>query len=117
MTIAKPSAACTGSTSEAGVQRLYASNYELTILHVLAPDEVEPALEGDLKLLDSESSSTVEITADYDLLDRYRTRVRDWQAEWARYCSARGISYLPISTAEPFEELVLGYLRRRQVLR
>lgn len=102
---------------QAGIQRLSQNNYEITILHLLAPDELEPALEGDLRLLDSETNSTVEITADYDLLDRYRARVRTWQADWARYCAARGIAYLPISTAEPFEELVLGYLRRQQVLK
>lgn len=102
---------------QAGIQRLSARNYEITILHLLAPDELEPALEGDLRLLDSETNATVEITADYDLLDRYRTRVRDWQAEWARYCAARGIYYLPISTAQDFQDLVLGYLRRQQVLK
>lgn len=101
----------------AGIQRLSASNYEITILHLLAPDELEPALEGDLRLLDSETNATVEITADYDLLDRYRTRVRAWQAEWARYCTARGIYYLPISTSQDFQELVLGYLRRHQILK
>jgi uncharacterized protein (DUF58 family) len=99
------------------VQRLSEQNYEVTLLHVLAPDELEPALEGDLKLLDSETSGTIEITADYDLLERYRERVREWQGEWARFSSARRINYLPISTAQPFEELVLGYLRRQQVLK
>jgi uncharacterized protein (DUF58 family) len=102
---------------QAGIQRLSQNNYEITVLHVLAPDELEPALEGDLRLLDSETNSTVEITADYDLLDRYRARVRDWQSDWARFCSARGIYYLPISTAQDFQELVLGYLRRQQLLK
>ncbi|MBI4670342.1 MAG: DUF58 domain-containing protein [Chloroflexi bacterium] len=104
------------------VQRLSEQQYEITMLHLLSPDELEPALEGDLKLLDSEIESTgfaatVEVTADYDLLERYRTRVREWQSEWARYCAARNISYLPITTAQAFEELVLSFLRKHQILK
>ncbi len=98
------------------LQRL-SEHYEITVLHILAPDELEPALEGDLKLRDSENNSTIEITADYDLLERYRAHVRAWQAEWTRFCNARAITYLPITTAQSFEELVLGYLRRQQVLK
>jgi uncharacterized protein (DUF58 family) len=102
---------------QTAIQRLSEQRYEITILHVLAPDELAPTLEGDLKLLDSENDSTVEITADYDLLERYRARVREWQMEWARFCGARGIPYLPVSTAQSFQELVLDYLRRQHVLK
>jgi len=116
-----PSSLRAGSWQSAA-QRLSERHYEITILHLLSPDELEPALEGDLKLLDSEIESTgfaatVEVTADYDLLERYRARVREWQGEWARFCAARNINYLPITTAQPFEELVLNYLRRQQVLK
>lgn len=99
------------------IQKLSERNYEITLLHILAPDELEPALEGDLKLLDSENNSTIEITADYDLLERYRTRVREWQNDWSRFSSARGINYLPITTSQSFEELVLNYLRKQQILK
>lgn len=102
---------------QSAIQRLSEQRYEITLLHVLAPDELEPALEGDLKLLDSENNSTIEITADYDLLERYRARVGEWQADWSRFSGARGINYLPITTAQSFEELVLNYLRKRQVLK
>ena len=99
------------------IQKLSERNYEITLLHLLAPDELEPALEGDLKLLDSETNSPIEITADYDLLERYRARVREWQSEWSHFSSARGINYLPITTSQSFEELVLNYLRRQQILK
>ncbi len=102
---------------QSAAQRLSERHYEITILHLLSPDELEPALEGDLKLLDSENQAAIEVTADYDLLERYRARVREWQSEWARFCAARNINYLPITTAQPFEELVLNYLRKQQVLK
>lgn len=100
-----------------GIQRLAASRYDVTVLHILSPQELVPELEGDLKLLDSETSRAVEVTADYDLLSRYRARVRDWQGEWQQFCSARAIAYAPVDTSQPFEDLVLSFLRRRGILR
>lgn len=100
-----------------GIQRLAERRYEITLLHILAPQEVNPELEGDLKLVDSESSEDVEITADFDLLARYRARVQTWQAEWAQFCAARAINYAPIETSLPFEELVLSFLRKRGIVK
>lgn len=102
---------------QAGIRYLHERDYEITVLHLLSPDELEPALEGDLKLLDSERDTPVEITADFDLLERYRTRVREWQADWTRFCAARAINYVPITTAQPFQDLILSFLRTRAVLK
>jgi hypothetical protein len=100
-----------------GIQRLAERRYEVTVLHILSPQETSPELEGDLKLVDSETSADAEITADFDLLSRYRARVQDWREDWARFCSARAIIYAPIETSLPFEDLVMAFLRQRGVLR
>lgn len=100
-----------------GIQRLAGRHYEMTLLHLLAPQELDPELDGDLKLVDSETDATVEITADFDLLSRYRARVQTWQSEWQQFCAARAINYAPITTSLPFEELVMSFLRKRGILR
>ncbi|CAG0937295.1 hypothetical protein TFLX_06218 [Thermoflexales bacterium] len=100
-----------------GIQRLAGRHYEITLLHLLAPQEIDPELDGDLKLVDSETEAAVEITADFDLLSRYRTRVQTWQSEWQQFCAARAINYAPIATSLPFEELVMSFLRTRGILR
>jgi len=100
-----------------GLQRLAGRHYEITLLHLLAPEEIDPELEGDLKLVDSETEAAVEITADFDLLSRYRARVQAWQSEWQQFCAARAINYAPIATSLPFEELVLSFLRKRGILK
>ena len=100
-----------------GIQRLAGRHYEITLLHLLAPQEIDPELDGDLKLVDNETESAVEITADFDLLSRYRTRVQTWQSEWQQFCAARAINYAPIATSLPFEELVMSFLRTRGILR
>ncbi|MEZ4658873.1 MAG: DUF58 domain-containing protein [Caldilineaceae bacterium] len=100
----------------AGLNALAAKGFEVTVLHLLAPQEVNPQLAGDLKLLDAETAAAVEITADFDLLERYGQNLRDWQAEVGRFCAARAMHYIPVQTSIPFEELLFAILRRRGVL-
>ena len=96
---------------------LAAKGYEITLLHTLSPDEINPNLSGDLKLLDSESGMEIEITADYDLLQRYRRGLAEWQAELRQFCGARGMHYVPVETTVPLEELLFAWMRQNQVIR
>jgi len=100
-----------------GLRSLARRRYEITILHILSPDEIDPTLSGDLKLIDTETSAAVEITADFDLLARYKTGLAEWQEEIRRFCGARGMHYVPIVTSLPFDELLFAWLRRYMVLK
>jgi uncharacterized protein (DUF58 family) len=108
-----------------GLQTLASRGFEVTVLHILSPDEVNPEASEwlsagptrDFKLLDSETDAEVEITADYDLLERYRDGLTAWQEELRRFCGARGIHYVSIETSLPFEELLFALLRQRGVLK
>jgi len=100
-----------------GLRALAMQGFEVTLLQILAPEELDPTLNGDFKLLDSENNSEVEITADYELLQRYQRNRQAWQSEIQKFCSARQMHYIPVDTAYPFEELFFSMLRRRGVLR
>jgi uncharacterized protein (DUF58 family) len=100
-----------------GLRALAGRGFEVSVIHILSPDELEPEISGDLKLLDSESRSEVEITAEYDLIERYKAGLADWQAEIHQFCAARGINYAPVSTSLPFEELIFAWLRRQGILK
>lgn len=100
-----------------GLRALATRGFEVSVIHLLAPDEVEPDLTGDLKLIDSEDASAVEITADYDLLARYKQGLADWRANLNHFCSARSMLYIPLTTAMPLEELLFAWLEQQGVLR
>ena len=87
------------------------------ILHVLSPDELQPPLAGDLKLVDVETGEDAEISLDGTTLAAYDQRLRDWQAELASFSAARAMHYVPVSTGTPWERLVLRTLRAEGVLR
>lgn len=91
--------------------------FEITMMHILAPQELEPQLDGDFRLLDSESGAAVEITADDDLLRRYQENLTTWRGEVEAFCTSRGIAYFAADTSIPVEDFVLAQLRQRGVLR
>jgi hypothetical protein len=96
---------------------LVAKGFEVTLLHILSPEEINPDLIGDLKLIDSENGAEVEITADYDFLERYRSGFGAWQAELRNFCGVRGMNYIPLETTLPLEELLFAWMRQYSVLK
>jgi uncharacterized protein (DUF58 family) len=100
-----------------GLTALLARRFEISLIHLLSPDEVDPPLTGDLRLLDAETGHAVEITADYESLARYKAGLAAWQAEIRDWCNKRNIAYVPITTDTPFEEFIFAFLRRRGILK
>lgn len=96
---------------------LASGKYEITVLHILSPEELDPEFSGDLKLLDSESNGEVEITADFDLLQRYKENLASWQSELDIFCTKRGMRYIPLDTSISLQELLFNLLRRQSVLK
>jgi len=100
-----------------GLTALLARRFEVSLIHLLSPDEVDPPLAGDLRLLDAETGQAVEITADYEALARYKTGLAAWQTEIRDWCSRRNIAYVPVTTDTPFEEFIFAFLRRQGILK
>ena len=96
----------------AGLLALAARGYEINVIHTLAPDEIDPALNGELKLIDRETGAERELTIDDAALARYRATLDAWRDDLAGYCRARNWPYLPVGTDLPFDELILTALRR-----
>jgi uncharacterized protein (DUF58 family) len=100
-----------------GLTALLSRRFEISLIHLLAPDEVDPPLTGDLRLLDAETGQAVEITADYEAIARYKAGLTAWQAEIRNWSSQRNITYLPVTTGVPFEEFIFTFLRQQGILK
>jgi uncharacterized protein (DUF58 family) len=100
-----------------GLRYLLSRNLDLYVIQVLSPEEIDPPLGGDLKLMDVEDEDVAEVTISKPLLDRYRANLQAYCSELKNYCTQRGITYLFTSTRVPFDTLVLAYLRQRGLLR
>lgn len=96
---------------------LLARRFEISLLHILSPQEIEPAIEGDVELKDTETKHKLEVTVDYALIDRYRLNLTAWQEEIRKFCQARQVIYVPINSSVPIETLIMAVFRQRGMLR
>ncbi len=89
---------------------------QLSVLHLLAPDELEPEIAPDARLIDNETGQPVEVSGDDDLVERYRARLAEWQGEIASFVSRRGGAYVVVPSDIDLADLLFDVLRRRRVV-
>lgn len=102
---------------EDALRYLVARQMDVYVIQILAQEEIEPEIVGDLKLVDIEDDDVAEITVSGPLLKRYKQNLAAYRAGLHEFCSRRGVSYLFTSNQVPFDRLVLSYLRQRGLVR
>ncbi|MBZ0300788.1 MAG: DUF58 domain-containing protein [Anaerolineae bacterium] len=100
-----------------GIRALMGKGYEVVVLHVLSPDEVSPALNGDLRLIDVETGTPQEVTVDAAMREIYSLRLHSWREDIRQDVMRRGGHYLFSDTSVPWEKVVLQDLRRLGLLK
>lgn len=101
---------------ENGLRYVTSGKYDLFAVQILAPQEIEPDLQGDLKLKDLEDADLAEVSITAPLLKRYKANLNAYCLGLKDFITRRGGTYLFSSTAVPFDTLVLNYLRERGLL-
>jgi uncharacterized protein (DUF58 family) len=102
---------------ERALSRLAGRSGEVVVLHTLAPQELRPALGGDVRLIDRETGTAVSVTLNNDAVRIYGQRLDEWRRQVESFCARHGMCYVPIDTSMPLETLVFDVLRRRGVVR
>jgi len=87
------------------------------VIHVLSQEELEPDVQGDLKLVDCEDQDVAEITVSAPLLNRYKQTLNAFVSNAQQFCAKRGIHYFLANNQLPVQELVAQHLRRRGLVR
>ena len=85
-------------------------------MQTLSPQEIEPDLQGDLKLRDMEDDDMAEVSITQPLIKQYKANLNAYCLALKDYITRRGGTYLFTSTSVPFDTLVLNYLRERGLL-
>lgn len=96
---------------------LLARNMDIYVIHVLSREEVEPELNGDLRLVDAEDGQVTEISISAPLLKRYKQNLDGFVGGFREWCVKRGIAYLFTTNDRPFDKLILNYLRQRGLVK
>lgn len=94
-----------------GLVYLRAAGQEVTLVQVLAPEEIDPVLEGDLRLIDAETDAAEEISEAETLGQEYRERLALHTHAVTRFCMDRSIGFLQVPSSLSVEDIVLRSLR------
>jgi uncharacterized protein (DUF58 family) len=102
---------------EEALRYLVARQMDIYVVQILSQEEIDPDINGDLKLVDVEDADSAEVTVSLPLLRRYKENLEIYKAELQDFCTKRGINYLFAGTDVPFDRLVLTHLRQRGLVR
>lgn len=91
---------------EAAVKYLLYKKQEVVLVHVLSPEELQPELTGQIRLVDSETGEARDISVTPSLLLQYDKELNGFINGIREFCSRLGASYIQVSSAEPVEKVV-----------
>src|SRR2546422_1502353 len=100
---------------ESGLTALVGRGFQVDLVHILAPDELNPTAFGDLRLVDSETGAMQEVTFGRYRMKSYQQTVQNFIQRLREYCQGRGINYFTASSNTALEELLLKQLRQAEV--
>lgn len=90
---------------------LAAKGFDLSVIHVLSRDEVEPEARGRIRLRDAETGELIALRITDGAAARYRDALRDFGERWSAFCGKHDIRFLSTTTTVPFEDFIMKYLR------
>lgn len=102
---------------QSALRYLVSKDMDVYVIHLLSAAELDPDLQGDLRLVDCEDSDIAEVTVTQPLVKRYKQTLASFVESAKEFCTKRGMSYLLAKNTVPVEDLVTGYLAARGLVR
>jgi uncharacterized protein (DUF58 family) len=100
-----------------GLDALQLRGADVSVVHVVSAEELEPRLWGEVEIVDAESGGTLELGISQQTLTAYRARMARWLEERAADCLHRGMRYARVRTDRSLASVVLDDLRRAGLVR
>ncbi|GCF08885.1 DUF58 domain-containing protein [Dictyobacter arantiisoli] len=102
---------------QTGVRAIRQLRQEIALLQILAPDELDPQIQGDWRLKDSEGNNSVEVSASSNILQSYRDRLGRFTTELAAFAHTNMGTYTLIASDMDIIDVVQRLLRQVELVR
>ena len=102
---------------EDALKYLSAQQMDVYVVHVLSAEELDPDIQGDLRLVDCEDADVAEISVSTALVKRYKQTLAAFVDSARDFCTRRGMVYLLARNEVPIDDLITGFLRTRGLVR
>jgi uncharacterized protein (DUF58 family) len=96
---------------ERGLKALLERRFDVHVVHLLGPDEMQPGFGGDLRLIDAETGEERDLTLDGEALRTYRQRLHEFLERAEGFCRANEVAYHRVVTDTPVEEFMLRQMK------
>jgi hypothetical protein len=100
---------------EAGLHALVGRGFQVDVVQILAPDELNPATYGDLRLVDSETGGMQEVTFGKFRLKSYQQTAQNFIQRLHEFCTRHGASFFTAASSTDLQDLLLKQLRAAEV--
>ncbi len=100
-----------------GLRSLRQLRQEVALLQILSPDEIEPDIQGDWQLRDSEGSGKIEISGTPAVLQAYQQRLLIFMQELASFAHAHAMTYAMIPSDIDLIDVVQRLLRQVEIVK
>lgn len=100
---------------DTGISALVARGFQVDAVQVLAPEELNPATYGDLRMVDAETGDKRDVTFGRYRLAAYQRTVQNFCQRLREFCQKRGAHFFMASSDTPLEKLLLKQLREAEV--
>ncbi|MBE3559408.1 MAG: DUF58 domain-containing protein [Ktedonobacteraceae bacterium] len=98
---------------QTGIRAVRQLRQEVALLQILSPDEIDPQIQGDWRLRDSEErNSSVEVSISAGVLQAYRERLNAFTEELAAFAHSNMATYTLISSDTTIIDVVQRLLRQ-----
>jgi uncharacterized protein (DUF58 family) len=102
---------------QTGVRAVQQLRQEIALLQILSPDEIEPDIQGDWRLRDSEHTGHVEVSISAAVLQAYHERLDHYTKELAAFAHAQRGSYALLPSDMSIIDVVQHLLRQIELVR
>ncbi len=105
----------TDSNWKKAVDYLCYKKRQVLLIQVMTPDEIDPAYDGRVNLIDSESLDVADfknlkIRITRSMQQAYSEALADFKEDIKTFCSKRGVDFITVSTDTPIERVLFGEL-------
>ena len=95
---------------------------QVLLIQVMTPEEEDPAYDGRVSLIDSESldvadPKNMKIRINRNIQKAYQMALKDFKADIHDFCTRRNVGYFCINTAVPIERMLFGELLKAGVMK
>ena len=101
---------------EEAIKYLMFKKQDVVLVHVLSPEELNPELDGQVRLVDSETGKPMDIAVSPILLKQYHKELNSFTNGIREFCTRMGASYVQISSGESIDKIVFEDFTRAGVI-